>query len=1157
MNLRPLLSSFVQETKRKRTPNILFLLFFFTLSTPVTWALDYANNPVSATYAQTWDYTPTLTGLYTFETEIQNPTGDTVLYVKGGNVSVFNDDCHMDINNVCPSVGQNSIRRSKLKVQLAAGTTYKIIVVAFVTFGEIASRVRFHGTAHLKATNHSIWVETIFGGHFAYTYLMTNMPFGGDMINVQDNEPNLHLYASTSGRPKAIQTWQPILLMGVKCDRSMNGLSTGYTGVGWHSALSTVGSCGIYVASPHVFSLIYGYDLPETVLNVMLNDAFHPDSDHDQDYLGIRLEQSLGTCDRDSQVLVARPQNPPDIRCGDTVTNPNNQQVRRIYNFQDSDCDGIPDLHEVYGISAYFGGSVQLLDLSALGASPSRKDLFLEIDESNGGVPLNGWPAVIRSLHQSLKDAPSGDVVNARPDISGIRVHADIGIAPENTEDDNLQIYNDWGGHQFFSAPNPLPVGHPSVGQEPHKITEQIGRAMMAELRQGVFRYIHAVRDPTILGCEATAPVGRWHINLRYGSNETDAAVCQRKLLKAIGHSMGLTEFGHLRWGSAPGNPHYRSVMNPVARQVNQFSTVPPNHQVTGNAPNFTPLSPRDATKHDPLGSDIDHSFLANEPFQLPYSFTPTPLPGNTHKNTVEWGFESAFFRLTHPVTLSQIRTDFALVNKQDLQVVSGESTTPTLLLVEKKSPLETIIGRPDSRMYLFYTHQESGQNKVFYRFAKTGVNIVVDLSAPSPRPNQISCPGGDKILRMGNNLVEEPANECTVWSPPIPIIGTEGAKSVTAVFLREIGNDLIEQFLIAYIDANNRLMFRRSTFVNFDNTAQNGLPPGHVAWDETPGGWKSVDNNVIGEPHLLLTGLAQSPPSGGYEAVNFQNYHLSESVELFYRRTDKIFRQLSLVRNTPADWTWTASGGFIVTDQATGSPLTGEIDATPLWWWGATTNQTELCAAFPDTNHNGKGYKVHFYCKDGNAWIDRTLHAFGGESPDIRTNRKVGLTTRTARFGGLNEAGSPIFFGSNSNNVVGSHLWLVVQNNTDAPLLYLSGATFNRPSNTNAPLFKNTSFPYGYIGTMLAGQSGVFLLDHPQLITMRAATILPSETGPMLTFLPFADGTYDAVFTTDSDFKVMARGLCLGTKSGDRDPLVAGNPEAACGTIAQSVWGY
>ncbi len=459
MNLRPLLSSFVQETKRKRTLNILFLLFFFTFNTPMAGASNYANNPASATYAQTWDYTPTFTGLHTFETEIQNPTGDTVLYVKGGNVSVFNDDCHMDINNICPSIGQNSIRRSKLTVQLTAGTTYKIIVVAYVTFGELSSRVRFHGIAHLKATDHSIWVESIFGWYFAYTYLMTNMPFGGDMINVQDNDPNLHLYVSTSGRPKAIQTWEPVLLMGVKCDRSMNGLSTGYTGVGWHSALSTVGSCGIYVASPHVFSLLYSYDHPETMLNVILNDAFHPDSDHDQDYLGIRLEQSLGTCDRDSQVLVARPQNPPDILCGDTVTNPNNQPVRRIHNFQDSDGDGIPDLYEVYGFSGYFNGSVQLLDLPALGASPSRKDLFLEMDESNGGVPLNGWPAVIRSLHQALKDAPSDDVVNTRPDVSGIRVHADIGIPPENTEDDNSQIYNDWGGHQFLLLPIHSPLG--------------------------------------------------------------------------------------------------------------------------------------------------------------------------------------------------------------------------------------------------------------------------------------------------------------------------------------------------------------------------------------------------------------------------------------------------------------------------------------------------------------------------------------------------------------------------------------------------------------------------------------------------------------------------------------------------------------------------
>ncbi|MCP5470436.1 MAG: hypothetical protein H7A36_08045 [Chlamydiales bacterium] len=82
-------------------------------------------------------------------------------------------------------------------------------------------------------------------------------------------------------------------------------------------------------------------------------------------------------------------------------------------------------------------------------------------------------------------------------------------------------------------------------------------------------------------------------------------------------------------------------------------------------------------------------------------------------------------------------------------------------------------------------------------------------------------------------------------------------------------------------------------------------------------------------------------------------------------------------------------------------------------------------------------------------------------------------------------------------------------------------------------------------------------MLDHPQLINARAAVILPNASNNKFIFLPFADGVYDVTFTTDSDFKVMGRGLCLGTLRGHTEQQVSSAPETRCGTIIQNPWGY
>lgn len=1134
----------------------IFIVFFLLPSSAK--AIQFASNPASATYAQVWDYTPTDNGLYTFETEIQNPTGDTILYVQGGNVSAFNDDCHMDLNNVCPTVGQNSLRRSKVTVTLEQGVTYKIIVVAFVTFGDASSRIRFSGSANVKATNHQIRVETIWGWYFAYTYLASNMAFGGDMIDVRDSNPDLHLYASTSGKFKEIQAWYPIMLLGVKCDRSPNGLSTGFTGVGLHSALSTVGSCGIYVASKGFESLLYTYGDEYVGVNLMLNDAFNPNSDEDQDYLGVRLEQELGTCDRANQILLERPNNPPNLLCSDTMTNPSGATVRRVHNFQDSDLDGIPDLNEVYGMMIYVNGTNQLLHLPSLGASPSRKDIFLELDEFNGGNPLSGWENVIRSLHNTLKDAPSVEVLNTLPQISGIQVHADLGISPQTTEDQELVLFGDWGGHNIFSSLNPLPPGHPAAGQQPYNIVEQIGRENMQQVRQGIFRYVYAFRDPNrATGCELAAPVASWHMRLNYGFNETDATVCQRALIRGVGHSMGLETYGHVRWGAAEGNPHYRSIMSPTAPQVGTFSTVPPSHQVTGNAPHFQTLNPRSVLVSDPLGTSINHDFLSQSPYLIPMAIFSSGPPFFQ----IQWGYNNITTptaELFYPVTLSTNSKDFALQNKQEIQEMNGEVTAPALVFVEKKSDLALIATeRLDSRIYLFYVSQEGGVSKVFYRFAKTNVSIVKDpvtTTPPTrPRTNQVSCPGGDKLAHMGNDLTLNPANICTSWSSAIAVPGTDGAKSVSAVFIREIGTDVIEQFLIAYVAQNNTLMSRRSSSVNFTNATQNGLGAGHILWDSTPGGWKSVSANVVGEPHILLRGSFQRPPSGYPQQANYQDALLPEGVELFFRKSDLVFRQLSLLRNTPADWTWTSSGGYVVTDQATNQPLSGSLDAAPLWWWSETTNGQELCAVFPGLAGSDGGSLVRFYCKDGLTWVNRTQQAFGTETFPIFTTIKPAIVVRYARHGDINDRGTRDILSD-----YGGSLWLVTMPpNVSKVKLYISKKYEIKPSLMQAPIFENVIEPYNFFDTGTSGAKSISLLDHPQLINARAAVILPNASSNQLVFLPFADGVYDVTFTTDSDFKVMGRGLCLGTLRGHTDQQVSSSPEAQCGTIFQNPWGY
>lgn len=166
---------------------------------------------------------------------------------------------------------------------------------------------------------------------------------------------------------------------------------------------------------------------------VMSNDV---GSDADGDGIGDDLEAALTTC----ATLTG---------CGFNAANGSGF---------DTDRDGLSDGEEVFGVAGTLGNGVDDLPFARWGASPKKKDIFVEMDwlTTFGGVVTSG-----ESPFQWIRDHPTGDIgpwkgtleawVNTarapflqapithakNPDGStGIEVHFDLGVAPLAASDE-------------------------------------------------------------------------------------------------------------------------------------------------------------------------------------------------------------------------------------------------------------------------------------------------------------------------------------------------------------------------------------------------------------------------------------------------------------------------------------------------------------------------------------------------------------------------------------------------------------------------------------------------------------------------------------------------------------------------------------------------
>jgi len=205
----------------------------------------------------------------------------------------------------------------------------------------------------------------------------------------------------------------------------------------------------------------------------------------------------------------------------------------------DTDGDSLPDTWETNGYDANGDGVVDV-DLPALGATPNKKDLFVEMDYMSGRLAST---AAFDRIVQTFASAPVSN-----PDGStGIRIHLDGGPAAGSA-------YNLGGGNQ---------VPYDSNLQPAESQTDAIKNANFSASRRAVFHYMlwaddydnscssgNAFAIPNDTFIVTMGPKCSWTVteNMNVGT-----------FIHELGHDLGLTHGGT---DSVNYKPNYLSVMN-------------------------------------------------------------------------------------------------------------------------------------------------------------------------------------------------------------------------------------------------------------------------------------------------------------------------------------------------------------------------------------------------------------------------------------------------------------------------------------------------------------------------------------------------------------------------------------------------------------------
>jgi len=269
----------------------------------------------------------------------------------------------------------------------------------------------------------------------------------------------------------------------------------------------------------------------------------------------------------------------------------------------DTDGDSLPDAWEINGYDANGDGVVDV-NLPGMGASPNKKDLFVEMDYMSGRLATT---AAFDRIVQTFANAPVSN-----PDgTTGIKIHLDGGAAAG-------AAYNLGGGNQ---------VPYDSNLQPAESQTDAIKNANFASARKAVFHYMlwaddydnscssgNAFAIPNDTFIVTMGPKCGWTTteNMNVGT-----------FIHELGHDLGLTHGGT---DSVNYKPNYLSVMN----YSFQFNGVPRTSGANWfSYSNFAPPALNERSLNESVGLNTSQAATWKTSWKCPNGTTRTSGAAN------------------------------------------------------------------------------------------------------------------------------------------------------------------------------------------------------------------------------------------------------------------------------------------------------------------------------------------------------------------------------------------------------------------------------------------------------------------------------------------------------------------------------------------------